>query len=301
MNLILSTGLLCGLVVTGISLPLVADDEICGMCTRDERSPSGYSRLCRFGPNQSSFVPCNVDVDNLAPPRPPTSGPDLNLTSADVHECSARDREGWQRIVDESLGATGYDLKGALIGEYPAEKFGLLDINNWYPNDVYKQTMCGKLQQFSTYDLHGTAEMDWNNDIIPDPAFAYLFTDVVGYEGGFFDLFNDWSKCGDVSLCVEGEITPDERFYQNPWFRRSGQTSTLENSTGNGATLCTYGPWVRDRSHTFQPEIHPTELYWWKERDNNVLTAETWWLMQLHDDSNRFDDNDNFDFSPFLS
>jgi hypothetical protein len=278
--------------------------QTCGQCTPDDTSPTGFSQFCRFDAQQSGRVPCTVEPAT-PPPGPSTFGADLDLTSADLPVCSSRARSTWQAVVDESLGATGFDLKGAHIRRYPAEKtapeapeeqlWDLANKNNWYPNDEYKQTMCGKIQEFDTFN-YGGDEMDWNLFVIPNPAFNYLFADVVQHEGGLTDLWDKWPWCGDVRACVEVEVTPDEHFYENPWFRRSTRSSPLEHADGRGPTVCMYGPWVREWAHAFKPEIHPAELLWWKGSSQGNLGAETWWLMQLHDDSNRFDKRRHFDY-----
>jgi hypothetical protein len=145
--------------------------------------------------------------------------------------------------------------------------------------------------------------MDWNNFIIPNPPFMYLYTDALPFEGGEgpYCLDDDWPNCGDIEECIEAELTPDEHFYENPWFTKSTEVSPLENADGNGPTVCTYGPWVRECVHGHKPEIHPSELLWWKEPETGPFqTTDLFWLMQMDDDSNRFDKEDNFDFGgPF--
>lgn len=212
------------------------------------------------------------------------------MTANKTPVCSAALVSHWNRAQD-SLGVSGVDVVGDNISTIPAERFG--PINNWFPLDVHKQTLCGKLQRFSVFD-GSSAEVDWNNFIIPDPAFLALYTDALPFKGGegTYCLDEDWPTCGDEEACIEAEITPHKSFYENPWFRRSTEISPLENAAGQGPSICTYGPWVRECVHGHKPEIHPSELIWWREPFRN---ADLFWLLQLHDDSNRFDKAESFD------
>ncbi len=96
----------------------------------------------------------------------------------------------------------------------------------------------------------------------------------------------------DHPYYMQAEVTPDERFYQNSWFALNDPDdppNAVYDSEADGKSplvgknLCTYGPWVRDHGHGKRPEIHPAELLWWREGDSRYL------LMQVQDDSNRFD------------
>ena len=92
---------------------------------------------------------------------------------------------------------------------------------------------------------------------------------------------------------MEVEITPDEDFYKNPWFPRPKDAKWLKSVRGlsplEGTTICTYGPWVYEKAHGNRPEIHPSELYWWREAASGSL-----FLMLLQDDSDRFDRPNNY-------
>jgi hypothetical protein len=172
------------------------------------------------------------------------------------------------------------------IGEFSAKRYFR---KNWRPVDERKHTVCGTLHRFNVYDGFGD-EMDWNNYIIPDRGFKHLIDTVKELHSP--DTIWDCTGDRDISgsgryredNCIEVEITPDESFFENPWFPRSNQGSRLE-----GNKLCAYGPWVYEAWHGKRPEIHPSQLIWWKEADGAV------YLMFLEDDSNRFHKNRDFD------
>lgn len=211
----------------------------------------------------------------------------VELDSSELEACSPVQLAEWNDTVDNTLGINGRDPVGADIASFPAERFGSV-INNWYPLHPIKQTLCGTLHHFNVYDGTGD-EMDWNNFIIPTGEFAFLIEDALPFKGGSGTWCQDdnWHDCSGTDNCMEGEITPDQTFYENPWFPKSVGASLLE-----GQTICTYGPWVRECVHGHRPEIHPTEILWWKEAlGNNTL----FWIMVQQDDSNRFDSEDDFD------
>jgi len=210
------------------------------------------------------------------------------LTTGTTAVCTDDQLSQWSSATVASQGVRGEDPVGFYIADYPAEKFGVLNINNWHPLSGYKETLCGTLHHFNVYDGSG-AEMDWNNFIIPGPTFQYLIDEALPYKGGngTWCVDDDWHSCVSGNDCLEAEITPDDSFYENPWFPKSTGQSVLE-----ARQICTYGPWIRECVHGHRPEIHTSELMWWKDKWG---AADLFWLMALQDDSNRFDDTDEFD------
>jgi hypothetical protein len=214
--------------------------------------------------------------------------PTIELSSNDVPACKPAELSEWTRVRRESLGVRGHDPVGHAIDYFPAEKFGFANVDNWHPLSGYKETLCGMLHRFDVYDGFGS-EMDWNHFIIPAPGFEFILTDALPYKGGSgaWCLDDEWHDCVGSDDCVEGELTPHESFYANPWFPKSGGPSDLE-----GEKICVYGPWIRECVHGHRPEIHTAELTWWKEC---LVGAERHWLMLHQDDSDRFDEADEFD------
>ncbi len=213
-------------------------------------------------------------------PSPPPESRDYELVTSTSPVCSSRQLEEWEFAQNSSLGVKARDPVAHKIGKPPAiKRFWGLNLlgKNWYPVDVYKRTLCGELHHFKFYNGPG-AENDWNNFFIPTADFAFLLEDLVG-----FAKPKDVKDCRGEDDCLEAEITPDEKFFANPWFSQSGQSALV------GSDVCTYGPWVYEEAHGNRPEIHPSELYWWKDRDRAAT-----YLMLLQDDSDRFDRNKDF-------
>jgi hypothetical protein len=191
------------------------------------------------------------------------------LTTVTTSICTAENWLAWSRIYTSFLGIDGVDPVGRKIEDYPAKRTFVG--RNWYPVSGYKHTLCGQLHHFNFYDGWG-AEADWNLFIIPNSESAYLLDYVLPFADP-----DDVHDCRGANDCMEAEITPDEHYYENPYFTKSTDTSALE-----GQTVCVYGPWVAEEAHGWRPEIHPSELIWWRSGDSA-------YLMLLQDDSNRFD------------
>jgi hypothetical protein len=208
---------------------------------------------------------------------PPTN---FVVTSETCPLCTNAMNERWERAVAESLGVVGVDPAGSppgFIGDGIAEG-EWFENRNWYPVSGNKETLCGR------YHHLGFAEDgDWNHYIMPNPPFRYLIDDLVRR-----DPDRDVHDCDGTDDCMEAELAPDKTFVQNPWFNSDDRVSSLE-----GQDVCAYGPWVTDEGHDWRPEIHPSELMWWTEGSG---ATRTHWLMLLQDNSERFDDLDNFEF-----
>jgi hypothetical protein len=205
------------------------------------------------------------------------------VTTETCHRCRDIDDGNWNFVTTNQLSIRGNDPVGPYAGSWPAEKFGF--INDWYPQSVRKTTLCGTLDEFHFYNpWYSGDEADWNNMFLPDPPYQYQVDEVAARHT---PNSSDWPHASNGRYYVEAEVTPDESYYDNPWFPSTGVlpiASPLE-----GHKLCTYGPWVAEKVHSYKPEIHPSEQYWWRSEASGYLLA-------VQDDSNRFDRRSNYDF-----
>ncbi|WP_339895758.1 hypothetical protein [uncultured Algibacter sp.] len=257
----------------------------------------GYVRLLPDSPNTGELAPLNEFNDFVL-----TNAP--NSTQEEINERN--------RVINKMQGIKGFDPLSNFISSIPAEKtVGEESINifeysnNWFPIDGKKHVCCGKLKKFQTYNGSG-AEMDWNIFIEPNDEFSFLIDDVLKYkdpEWATKAWNGEWRSGGwhinkeTGGYLLEGELTPDKSFYDNLFFPNSGEK--VENIWGHVVTkpnivllekeICLYGPWVRERVHNNRPEIHPSEMIWWRE-------GKGYYIMLLQDDSNRFDNNADFGF-----
>lgn len=227
----------------------------------------------------------NLQVEGAAPEDQELALPQSVVsTSASTPLCSPGQTATWREAWDFGQGVDAFDPEGHRIGFSSAIKDAWWQGKNWYPLDGYKHRLCGVLHKFNFYDPWTSGdEADWNNFIIPAESYRFLIEDVLPLENG------SWHDCRGDKDCLEGEVTPDEGFYRNPWFdRRYGDEDDSSPLEGKG--LCTYGPWVYEEAHGNRPEIHPSELVWWRER----VAAGPFYLLLLQDDSNRFDREEDY-------
>jgi hypothetical protein len=281
----------------------------CGECIIDNTSPKGGSQFCKFG-NMGSWIPCDPGDEPSPSPCPSTSGVDLVLTTDTTPVCCAGKVISWNNIKNNQYGVSGHDIDGHYIRNITANRFETW-IDGWRPFDVFKQTMCGELHSFSVYDGNFLeSDKDWNNGISLDPAFHDLFYDARSWVGNTYGdqewkgkwvsvgnsgikvWIGGWDKCGNNVECINGEVTPDQGLSNNPWFPNNNEESPLVGTS----SICLYGPFVMDASHHQKPEIHPSELIWWKTDFADKYDLYT--LMQINDKSFRFHTGGKFEESP---
>lgn len=205
-----------------------------------------------------------------------------SLASAPV--CNAAQDAEWSYVQNVTLGASARDPVGHNIGKRPARKFILY--NNWYPLDVVKQTVCGTLSRYGFYNGLGK-EADWNLFLIPSEQFGPLFEAARAH--AHTGAPQDCPKNSGLDNCLEAEITPDSGFLENSYFPPQKEPTPQPKQVGN--PICAYGPWVGEKLHGFRPEIHPSEVVWWREV---VGPGTEHFFLLVQDASGRFDDEDDY-------
>jgi len=169
-----------------------------------------------------------------------------SLTTSTCPICTTAQIERWQFVSANQAGIAGRDPVGWWISVFRADASSA----DWVPQGVGKQTLCGTLADFGFYDGGGD-EADWNSYIYPSQPFRFILDDVARRYG----VTSEWHRrtvlIGDQAskqLIVEGEITPDEGFYENPWFnrapraRRSKEMSCAPMDRGSLTPATTCGP-----------------------------------------------------------
>ena len=189
----------------------------------------------------------------------------------------------------------GYDIGNVQMGR----EFLGFDTGGWSPVDGRKHVLVGRLDRYSVYDGGGD-EMDINLLIDPNPMHQDLLDNVVDMMQASGDLDDLVRQQDGTGYVVEAEITPDEEYWDNPWFPvREGATSFLV-----GRQIGVYGAYVRDWSHSGRPEIHPSEVVWFRNRDVKALAGPPrgrhvrWTVIVMQDDSERFSETSHFDLFP---
>ncbi|MEN8194659.1 MAG: hypothetical protein ABFS12_17695 [Bacteroidota bacterium] len=295
-------GFLAITYISPIQAQIIRDHRTKKTNTRDHRTKKTNTRDHRTKetPNKKGGVSASdayrLDFSVTNPPR-----------------STQKDLSKWNRIVTKMQGIEGFDPVSNFINYPPAEK-KIKDLpgtgykNNWIPLSTQKQVCCGILENFKTYDGTG-AEMDWNFFVFPNSAFSSLISKAIPYKNEtFFMSDKGWHKNKRGQFLLEAEVTPDQSLYDNIFFPK-GITYETINLAGNlhqvpkkshdpdinleGKEVCFYGPWVREWLHHHRPEIHPSEMIWWKE-------SRRYYMMLIQDDSNRFDNKGDFDLDGIL-
>jgi len=210
--------------------------------------------------------------------------------------CSAAQRERHRLVTTSMQGAWVSELEDHVIGAARAVKYNTLMGDNWFPADVVRHTLCGRLDHFKTtgpVPVFDPRERDWNILVEPTGTFAHVLDDLaetVSRRSSLVDCRQPVGGADRDCHCVEIEVTPDPGFADNRWFCSSERTSSRV-----GKAVCSYGPWVFEWAHGLRPEVHPAHLLWWRE------TAPNGWrqlLLLVRDASQRYDTDDDFDRKP---
>lgn len=190
----------------------------------------------------------------------------------------------WAEVDGTQLGVDVVDTANHKIGPNIAKRDweGL----NWYPIDRFQHVLVGDVDRYGFYDGSG-AEADWNIYIKPSPDFAFILDDALPNADP-----DQVHQCERTSgYCMEAEVTPDQNFYDNPFFPKNDPSPMVGHAIG------VYGPWVAEEAHGWRPEIHPAQALWWRDpAPNSTATANLreYHLMVVQDDSNRFDRTDDY-------
>ncbi len=123
--------------------------------------------------------------------------------------------------------------------------------------------------------------MDWNFFVMPNSEFSFLINEALPHKNEtFFMSSSGWHKNIEGQYQIEAEVTPDQSLYDNIFFPKGITYDTINPGTPfqtivkkksndpdinlEGKEVCFYGPWVREWFHHNRPEIHPSEMIWWK-------------------------------------
>lgn len=227
-----------------------------------------------------------------------------NCNSNNVDDPCSGSAAHWQQVVSEQQEVSAFDFKrGNFIGtECQGEVFLAWDwppvwFNSWRPVDGFKHTLSATLHHFN---WNYNDDEDWNLHCVPSNSFQFLINDVEALHS---ESSAEHNKCGNAK-CMEAEISPDKKLWENPWFFAPGASSDDADDSGyswlEGRQMCFFGPWIMDANHDFKSEIHPAEMIWWKDHfeggfGGNGDPFDIFWLMLMQDNTGRFDDRDNFD------
>jgi len=120
------------------------------------------------------------------------------------------DHVRWNRLHNDQLDIDARDPDGHVIGTARAKPY-------WQPVEGSKRVLVGEYDHYNFYNPVGD-EADFDFFITPGPRFRYLLDDVVAKMSADERKELQRRKRGP-GYCIECEITPDEGYYNNYWFR----------------------------------------------------------------------------------
>lgn len=281
-----------------------------------------------FPPHRTNAVPTVMQV-NGAQSTITTLG-EQSSGEADLWEHAERDQLG---VIGsdyrgmEELGSAAFE-RASESGVIPPDS-----INFWYPQKelgvrdhrgergkvYFKRTLVGQIadttesREYKDEDgnplvvseaphiaelNHVYIDHDFNLDIRPAPKYMYLITrahpptlslplavKLRGEHIGLHNLTGEYhNPCRAPFQVVESEIDAG-----------LNAKSALNFLTRQriGRQIGVYGPWIYDRGHCYQPEIHPAEQIWWSEDEGanrkyylNLFCDSSkrfWWRDQMDD------------------
>jgi len=251
----------------------------------------------------------NAVVAPSLPRRPPTGptaikvkGTQFLITALGVQ--ARGDDVRWEAAnTPEGMGVIGSDYRGieeigSAAFERDSNNLLLTDrINFWYPQKqprdhrrvvYFKRTLRGTVDAKDKpyiVNINGTYEdHDMTIHIRPNPNYMYLIRDghrpeqakIQALKTLVTERENPYGDCDKPFRLVEAEI--DTRLKP-----KNALNSLVSQRIGKQISV--YGPWIYDRGHCHQPEIHPAEQIWWSE---NIGANKKYNLNIFCDSSERF-------------
>src|SRR5258706_1007795 len=208
------------------------------------------------------------------------------VSSANLPHAVFKAIDKWNITQRSLLGMRANDPVNAIPHSVSHEAFRLLSSR--------KQNCAGVFNRYGPEDEdHGN---DWNfmMKIIDDFQFLY---DVgfVNHDSEWPGCLNNGSPCSSDYYtndpCMWAEIDPDFNF-----FKSNALFSPNTNHCGEGVylkkndTVCVYGTFVKDDNHGNNPEIHPAQQVWFRNKEKTNAQKKSYWMMFLQDASQRFSD-----------
>lgn len=270
---------------------------------------------------RASGTPVNT-VAMVSPPLPPRIPNGPKGATIEVHGAqstitrlgfqTSSEAQFWEITKTEGMGVIGSDYRGKeIIGsaafERDSNNFVIPDrFNIWYPQippkrprdhrpNLFKRTLSGTIDaedKPQIVDIEGTYEdFDFAVHVKPFPKYLYLIKQAhrpkFGVLQGLKELKEEHdldNPCTKPFKVLEAEIDAEGT-------AKKKLTSLVLPRIGKQISV--YGPWIFDRGHCHQPEIHPAEQIWWSEAVGNNRkynlnvfcdsSERFWWRDQMDD------------------
>lgn len=230
---------------------------------------------------------------------------DFNLKSENISVATTMQIQTYNDMTRMSFGIKANDP----VNFEPSVK--CYESPNWFNYSDWCLYSPTKINQVGIFNRYGTEEESkggniYGDNVIQDWNFMIsLFNEYQGFYNSVLNTYpgrNGWvigcispeDICGVDSYnnekCIGVEIAPPVEFsMDNEWFDvtsdhcKEGKYLKIED------TLGVYGCFITDEYHGFQPEIHPAQQIWYRNRLLTQNGINHYWLMFFQDASARFD------------
>lgn len=211
------------------------------------------------------------------------------VSSENIPEATGVQISTWNSATNLSLGIRAYDP----VNNRPTEQ----SHDSWDLFAPTKQNLAGRFNRFGSYDEKIIGKLyDWNIMIHCFDEYTGLYNSV---KQQYYDP-SEWhgcitpgNPCGtpyNNNPCMWAEIAPDPAFSKNnDWFPVSEDDHCVEGYyLAKNDTVGVYGCYVTDDEHGNQPEIHPAQQIWFRNKSISADNNDHYWLMFLQDASDRY-------------
>lgn len=174
--------------------------------------------------------------------------------------------------------------------------------NTWGLLTPDKRNLGGIFNRYGTEKEINDA-YDWNILIHPFDEYRYIYD--LALQSSYKDV-SQWPGCIDPAIqmqrcsaddynqnpCMWAEISPYHLVLNdNIWFKGTNDEHCKEGAyLKYYDTVGVYGYPVNDKKHGYNPEIHPAQQIWFRNKSRTKPGSQYFWLMFLQDASQRFGD-----------
>ncbi len=217
---------------------------------------------------------------------------DVKISSQNISSATDAEINKWNTTNNVMLGIRGNDPKNANLTV--TQQDGKYDVQV-----RTKENLAGTLNRYGTEDEdNGSSDLNFLMMLSQPFNAFYNNADKSDDDEWFFPnvLEGDDKHCGETKITdlpfMWGEVAlPDAYINNNRFFPRSDDDHCVEcNFLHKEDTLGMYGVLVTDGGHGKQPEMHPVQQVWFRDKNVMTKTESAYWLVFAQDASDRFSD-----------
>lgn len=229
----------------------------------------------------------------------------FTVKSENIPDATTMQIQTYNNLTRMSFGIKANDP----VGFEPSVK--CYESPNWFNFSDWCLYSPTKINQVGIFNRYGTEEENKGGDPLADNIiydWNFMVSLFEEYQGFYNSVLNthpgkkDWvigciSKddiCSEDSYnnekCIGIEIAPQIEFsMNNEWFDVTPNHCREGKYLKSEDTLGVYGCFITDEFHGYQPEIHPAQQIWYRNKLLSSKGISNYWLMFFQDASTRFD------------